>query len=154
MELTRLAQEEKDLRFPVFDHDTAWSLGMFLRDRARESGLPLAIRIISHDRILFHCSLAGASQDNDTWASAKARVVRRFGHSSMYMMRLMEDRGKTFRGDYHINDRKYRAKGGAFPILSGDGLLLGIASVSGMSGEEDHSFITEGMKEWLKRRNG
>lgn len=62
-----LVHQEPRLAFGCFDDDTAWALGVALRDAAPAASLPVAISIRRHGQRLFHTALPGASADNDGW---------------------------------------------------------------------------------------
>ena len=57
----------------------------------------MAIDVTRHGHQLFHTALEGSSPDNDRWVERKARVVDRFGHSSLYVRLLCEQDGTTLR---------------------------------------------------------
>lgn len=48
---------------------------------------PVAIEITPDNLVLFHAALPGSSPDNDQWLARKARVVRRFHRSSLFIAR-------------------------------------------------------------------
>ena len=147
-ELERLLEEERNLAGVTPDYETAWSLGTYMRERARDRGLPLAIRIDCHGQILFQCGLPGASRDNEAWLRGKSRVVYRFGHSSLYVARRLESKGRDLNRDYGLDGTRYRASGGSFPLTAGDGPVIGTITVSGLSGEEDHRFVADCLAGW------
>ncbi len=93
--IEQLAAEEAELRFSAFSEDDAWVLGSAMVAGARAAGAPVAIDIRRHGHQLFHAALPGSSPDNDRWIERKARVVDRFGHSSLYMRVLSEQDGTT-----------------------------------------------------------
>ena len=66
-----------------FGHDDAWRMGSALVARCRAEQLPVTISIWLGEQRVFHAALPGTSADNDAWVEKKARVVRRFGRSSL-----------------------------------------------------------------------
>jgi uncharacterized protein (UPF0303 family) len=150
--LDELAAEEAELQFPGFSPDDAWQLGGALVTAAREAGAPVAVDITRHGHQQFHAALAGSSPDNDRWIERKARVVDRFGHSSLYMRVLCERDGATLEEKFLLDGREFAAHGGAFPILVRGVGPVGTVVVSGLPQLEDHRMVVAALREHLDRR--
>jgi uncharacterized protein (UPF0303 family) len=150
--LEELAAEEAELQLPGFDEDDAWALGNALVDAARAAGAPVAIDIRRHGHQLFHAALRGSSPDNDRWIERKARVVDRFGHSSLYMRMLCEQDGTTLEEKFLVDGREFAAHGGAFPLLVRGVGPVGTVVVSGLPQVEDHRMVVAALREHLARR--
>ena len=151
--LQQLLQEEQELQFAGFNENSAWELGSRLVEECRKKGLPVTIDISRGDHQLFHASLPGTSADNDEWIKRKIRVVKRFGHSSFYMGRLLSSMGKTIGEAYQLAERDYAAHGGCFPILVKGTGLAGTITVSGLPQQEDHKLVVQGIRDFLSREN-
>ena len=115
--LDDLAAQESALVFDRFDDDTAWAVGVALRDAARAASSPVAISIRRNGQRLFHAALPGATADNDGWLERKSAVVDRYGHSSLYVGEEFRAAGKTFEDSSRLDPSRYAAHGGAFPVL-------------------------------------
>jgi uncharacterized protein (UPF0303 family) len=150
--IDELAAEEAELQFPGFTEDDAWTLGGALVETARAAALPVAIDVTRHGHQLFHAALPGSSPDNDRWIERKARVVDRFGHSSLYMRVLSELDGRTFEEKFLLDGRVYAAHGGAFPLLVRGVGPIGTVVVSGLPQVEDHRMVVAALREHLARR--
>lgn len=147
--LKEALSEEAELRYPAFDEEDAWVLGCLMAERARKEGLPVAIDISLKDRVLFHCSLPGTSPDNDQWVIRKKNAVHRFGHSSWYLGRKLEEEGATLEGRYYVSEREYSAHGGSFPLtVTGTG-IIGSVTVSGLPQEADHALVVSCIRSHL-----
>jgi uncharacterized protein (UPF0303 family) len=146
--LSRLRAEEEELQFAAFTNDTAWELGHALVDAARRDGLSVTVDIQRGEQQLFHYALAGTAADNDEWIERKNRVVRRFGHSSLYM-RAAE--GEAFAENYLLDPTVFAAHGGAFPIIVRDVGVVGTVTVSGLPQEEDHRLVVSVLRAFLAR---
>jgi uncharacterized protein (UPF0303 family) len=141
--MAELSEQERELRWPSFDEDEAWRLGVALVERARDRELPVAIDISRGDHQLFHAALPGSSPDNDAWLRRKARVVARFHHSSLFMGRLCRDAGRTLEEMFLVPESEFAAHGGAFPLtVTGVG-VVGCVAVSGLPQLEDHALVVE-----------
>jgi uncharacterized protein (UPF0303 family) len=149
--LAHLAAEENELRFAGFTNDDAWALGSALVATARREGAPVAIGITRNGHRLFHAALPGSSPDNDAWIERKARVVDRFGHSSLYMGRLAAEEDTTAEEMFGLDPRLFAAHGGAFPILVRSVGPVGVVVVSGLPQIEDHRMVVAALRDHLAR---
>jgi len=149
--LDELAAEEAELQFSAFTEDDAWTLGSALVATARAAGAPVAIDITRHGHQLFHAALPGSSPDNDRWIERKARVVDRFGHSSLYMRTLCARDGSTLEQKFLLDEREFAAHGGAFPVIVRGVGVVGTVTVSGLPQEEDHRLVVSALRAFLAR---
>jgi uncharacterized protein (UPF0303 family) len=148
--LDELAAHESDLVFDRFDDDTAWRLGVALRDAALAAGHPVAISIRRNGQRLFHAALPGASADNDGWLERKSAVVDRYGQSSLRVGEGFRARGKSFEDDSRLDPRAYAAHGGAFPVTVRDVGCVGTIAVSGLPQVEDHRLVVDVLRAFLE----
>ena len=146
-----LAAEEEELQFTSFTNDDAWELGTALVEFARRAAAPVAIDISRNHHPLFHVALPGATPDNDTWIERKARVVNRFGHSSLYMGESARAAGTTFEDKFGLDPQRYAAHGGAFPILIRSVGPIGVVVVSGLPQVDDHRMVVDALRAHLTR---
>jgi uncharacterized protein (UPF0303 family) len=147
--LEALLAEEDELQFTTFTNDTAWELGRRLVEAARGGGLAVTVDIRRGDQQLFHCALAGTAPDNDAWIERKNRVVRRFGHSSLYVGQSLRRDGTTIAERFLLDEREYAPHGGAFPVIVRDVGPIGTVTVSGLPEEEDHRLVVETLRAFL-----
>ena len=147
--LDELEAQEARLVFDHFDENTAWDLGVRLRDAALSAGLPVAISIRRNGQRLFHAALAGASADNDGWLARKSAVVDRYGRSSLRVGEQFRVAGKSFDEDSRLDPSLFAAHGGAFPILVRGTGCIGSVAVSGLPQLEDHRLVVEVLEELL-----
>ena len=81
-DLAIIARQEAVLQFARFNEESAWHLGLRLRQFAIARKAPLVIDVRRFGHPLFYCALAGSSPDNAAWAQRKANMVARFHRSS------------------------------------------------------------------------
>ena len=148
-----IAKQERELVFPSFDVETAWSLGNTIRAMAvtRKASIVIDIRRFGdpHQQ-LFYTALAGTSPDNARWVARKAKVVSRFYRSSYAAGLYLTEQGVTFEQKYSLPDAEYATHGGAFPItVTGVG-IIGSVTVSGLPQRADHELVVEGICAELK----
>lgn len=141
--LSELEDQEPRLVFDSFDEQTAWTVGVALRDAGLAAGLPIAISIRRNGQELFHAALPGASADNDGWLARKSAVVDRYGQSSLRVGETFRARGGSFDEDSRLDTATYAAHGGAFPILIRGTGCVGSIAVSGLPQLEDHKLVVE-----------
>ena len=147
--LERLAAEETELRFTRFDYDDAWRLGTMLVDAGRARSLPIAIDINRGGQQLFHYAMEGTSPDNDAWLDRKARVVLRYGASSLAVGERFRAKGTTFEAGSFLDPALYAAHGGAFPLRVAGAGVIGVVAVSGLPQTEDHALVVRALTQFL-----
>jgi uncharacterized protein (UPF0303 family) len=148
-ELAELAAQEARLVLTGFDHDTAWELGSRLVRAARDADLAVVVSISRGGQRLFHVALPGTTPDNDDWVDRKARVVLRFGHSSLYVGTQARAAGSTFEQRTGLPTSEYAAHGGSFPLAVRGVGVVGTVTVSGLPQVDDHAFVVEQLTRFL-----
>jgi uncharacterized protein (UPF0303 family) len=149
--VAELAAEEQELQFTSFTNDDAWDLGSALVAAARKDGAPVAVEISRNGHRLFSVALPGATPDNASWIERKARVVHRFGHSSLYVRQASVERGTTFEEQFGLDPQQYAAHGGAFPVLVRSVGPVGVVVVSGLPQLADHRMVVAALRAHLAR---
>jgi uncharacterized protein (UPF0303 family) len=147
--LAEIAAEEAELQFTSFTNDDAWTLGCALVSAARAQQAPVAIDVRRNAHRLFHVALTGAAPDNDEWIERKARVVHRFGHSSLYVGQHCREDGTTFEQRYGLDPQRYAAHGGGFPVTVRSVGPVGVVVVSGLPQVADHRFVVDVLRDHL-----
>ena len=148
-ELSVLEEQERRLVFEGFDNEAAWRLGVRMVDAARERGLPVVVSIERNGQRLFHAALPGTAADNDAWVERKARVVRRYGHSSYLVGCRFRAQGGTFEEKSRLDPGESAAHGGAFPLTVRNVGVVGSITVSGLPQADDHAFVVEQIERFL-----
>ncbi len=149
LSLEDLLDQERRLVFGSFTNDQAIALGLHLVEVARAAHHPLTIDVTRAGQQLFHAALPGTALDNDRWVERKRAVVERFGHASLYMARLCEQRGVDLATRYQLDPLAFGASGGAFPITIRDVGVVGTVTVSGLPHEIDHALVVEALGAFL-----
>ena len=147
--LKELRQQEEEIQFASFTHDTALAVGMALLQEARKRGKAVAIDITRSGQQLFHFAMAGTTVDNGEWIKRKNNVVNRFGHSSYYVGISLKNAGQTMEEKYLVSSSDYAAHGGAFPLIIRHVGIVGTITVSGLPQQEDHDLVVSTLKEFL-----
>ena len=153
-DLDALQREEDELQLDAFDNDVAWTLGCALVEAGRLASAPITVDITRNGQQLFHAALPGTAPDNDEWARRKARVVQRFGHSSLLVGARCRAQGRTFEEKYRLDPDTYAAHGGAFPIIVRGTGVVGAVVVFGLPQREDHALVVETLRRVLADRDG
>ena len=150
--MDQLVAQESRLVFDAFNEDTAWTLGVALREAALAADLPVAISIRRNGQRLFHAALPGASSDNDGWLERKCAVVDRYGRSSLRVGEQFRVNGGSFEADSRLDPSSYAAHGGAFPVLVRGTGCVGTVAVSGLPQLEDHQLVVDTIESFLAVR--
>lgn len=146
--LAELRQQEEELVFASFDHHDAWRLGSLIANHAIASEFGVAIDIRRHNIVLFRCVLPGATADQEEWIRRKSASVLRFEHSTALLSEQFAERNPLDGGWLAPED--YTLAGGSFPLrVSGAG-VIGAITVSGLSSDEDHQLVVDGIRNYLK----
>jgi uncharacterized protein (UPF0303 family) len=147
-DLVIIAKQEAELLFPKFDCDTAWRLGVSLRELAisRKQSIVVDIRRFGQPhQPLFYTALAGTTPDNQRWVQRKVNVVARFHRSSYAIGLTLEQNNRTFSDRYNLPDADYAPHGGSFPIhVTGAG-IIGSVTISGLPQRDDHNLVVEAL---------
>ena len=152
--MEELEQQEEQLRFATFDHDTAIALGDTLYRTARERNLAVTIDVRAFGQILFHLAMAGTTPDNDQWVERKSNVVLRFHCASYRMGRRLAESGETIAEHSFVDPMTFSPFGGSFPVRLKSGGVIGAVTVSGLPQEEDHALVVSVLQDNPGLREG
>jgi uncharacterized protein (UPF0303 family) len=147
-DITAVARQEKELLLPSFDNDTAWRLGLTLRElaTARKQNIVADIRRFgSPHQQLFYTAFPGTTPDNQRWVARKVNVVARFHRSSYSVGLYLQQNNLNFGDRYNLPDADYAAHGGCFPIHVAGAGIVGAVTVSGLTQREDHNLAVEAL---------
>ncbi|MDQ1512543.1 MAG: hypothetical protein QOC59_385 [Microbacteriaceae bacterium] len=131
--------------FDHFDLDDAWRLGAALVERARAEELTVTISITLGEQRVFHVALPGTSADNDDWVDRKARVVRRFGRSSLEVYDRYVRGNPDFYTMFGLSRSQFAPGEGAVPIRVA-GSLVGVLAISGLETGGDHELALSALR--------
>jgi uncharacterized protein (UPF0303 family) len=151
-ELAELLAQEEELQFDTLTNTTAWELGCALVDAAQRDRLGVTIDIRRGDQQLFHAALPGTTPNNDVWIENKNRVVRRFGHSSLYVGTKHRLDGTTLAERERVDPTLHADHGGAFPVIVRDVGPVGTVTVSGLPQADDHRLVVDVLRAFLAGR--
>ncbi len=150
-DLARLALQEEQLQFDVFNADTAWQLGTLLKEAVEARGKAVAIEIQLFGHPLFFYAMPGSTPDNIDWIRRKRNVVERFQQSSYAVRLILKKKKTTLTDQLGLPLRDYVAAGGGFPIRLRGSACIGSITMSGIPMREDHGVIVEVLAAWLNQ---
>ena len=153
-DLALIARQEAELIFPTFDYDTAWQLGLTLRELALARKLSIVIdirRFGQPHQPLFYAALAGTTPDSPRWVQRKSNVVARFHRSSYAIGLTLQQAGRAFAERYGLPDADYAAHGGSFPLHVASTGIVGSVTISGLPQRDDHNLVVEALCLMLAR---
>ncbi len=150
-DLEALLAQEAELQFDSFTAVDALALGLEACRIAKENfPKPVAVHIEFDDWPLFTHFMDGTNAHNLFWVTVKKNVVKKFGHSSLYVGLECKGRGTTFAAESGLSDQEYRAEGGCFPVVVRGKGRVGCFIVSGLAGVEDHAVVVEAIRSLRK----
>ena len=152
--LDELLDQEVRLALPALNEDDAIAIGQRILGRAQERDLPVTIEVRRASRVVFRAARTGTNAHNDMYVAGKARIVERFGHSTMYERLRYELEGTTFAEATSLAFPEYAPHGGGFPLIVAGTGPVSVAIVSGLPQEADHALIVEVLGEYVAELNG
>ncbi len=147
--LDELREQEERLVLPSLDENDGIAIGLLLLEKATQRDLPVTIEVRRASRVVFRAARNGTDAHNDMFVAGKARIVERFGHSTLLERLQYEAQGTTFAAATSLPFPEYAPHGGGFPLIVRDTGPVGVAIVSGLAQEEDHALIVEVLEEYL-----
>ncbi len=144
-DLARIALQEEELQFDIFDEDTAWHLGSRLREMAVGRELKIVIDIRRMGQPLFYSALPGTTPDNVDWVRRKVNVVERFHRSSYAVGLEMVNKQSSLTESQGLPLRDYAVHGGCFPLRAAGSGVFGSVTVSGLPQRADHELVVEAL---------
>lgn len=147
--LAALLDQEARLQLRSLDENDAVAIGLAILGKATERDLPVTIEIRRAGRVVFRAARTGTNAHNDMFVAGKARIVERFGHSSLYERLRYESAGSTFAAETSLAFPEYAPHGGGFPLIVEGTGPVGVAIVSGLPQLDDHALIVECLEGFL-----
>lgn len=145
MEIPEIEAEYAKLELKKFDETVALKLGEVLIDLALADDLPVVIDIRTADRTLFHAALPGSAPLNDLWARRKSNTALMFQLPTLLV--AARNKAKSQSLERHgLSSGEFAENGGAVPIRVKGAGMVAVATVSGLTQEEDHKLVVRGLK--------
>ena len=152
--LDELRDQEARLVLPSLDENDAVAIGLSLLRMATERDLPVTIEVRRGGRVVFRAARNGTNAHNDMFVAGKARVVERFGHSTLFERLRYEEAGTTFADATSLPFPEYAPHGGGFPLIVAGTGPVGVAIVSGLPQLDDHALVVECLTTFVAARAG
>ncbi|CAM2145211.1 Heme-degrading domain-containing protein [Pararobbsia alpina] len=144
-----VAAQEAALTFERFTHLDAIALGDLLKEDAIARSLPIAFDVFIGERTVYSVALPGSSPDNLEWIRRKRNSVRRFGKSSFRINREQAEKGTSLHDSKAVPEEEYAGHGGSVPILVAGLGPVGVVTVSGLPGWQDHATVVAALTRLL-----
>jgi uncharacterized protein (UPF0303 family) len=157
-QLTEIEAIEATLLLPHFTSDDAYLLGTAIRARLRAlfptQPAVINIALTNSQQLLYHAtSRPGTLPNNDIMVARKRKTVLRWGKSSWYMYNKFGGNEATLAQVHRLGESagSYTLAGGAVPVrVRGVEGAVAVCVVSGLSMQEDHQMVVEGIAELKK----
>ncbi|WP_165776730.1 heme-binding protein [Bifidobacterium simiarum] len=144
-----LLEQERLLQVERFDDRDAWALGGTVVNHIFETGIDLGTSIFRpNGTVMFRYLSKGAGMGNIEWMRRKFNTIAATGHCSLYTWACWQRDGEG--GEYAdlAAHNDYAVCGGGFPLMTADGDLLAVLTVSALPHQKDHAFLTECLAAW------
>lgn len=145
-----ILQQEQELRLDTFTNKQAYQFGVYMADKLYANRMELAISIRKmNGAIIFQHLTESATMNNQNWLRRKFNTAAYMEKSSYaaFLSAQIGDKDLTF---YGLTNADYALMGGAFPIRLKSGEIAAIAIASGLPHEQDHAFIVDSLREFMK----
>ncbi|HVD82231.1 MAG TPA: heme-degrading domain-containing protein [Propionibacteriaceae bacterium] len=150
--MAELAAHETRFVLDSFDHAAAWRLGTLMAERALRENAPIIIDIRTPTMVHFRSALAGTTAENEVWLERKARTVFRFETSTALLAARFAAQGVDLEAAGWFDTKRFTDAGGSFPLrVRGVGVVAAV-TVSGLTSDEDHDFVIEGLTQYIDRQ--
>lgn len=146
LSIADLEIQERELVLDRFTHEEVWLLGSRLAEGARRDRHPVMIDIRRTKGILFRAAMAGTTADQDAWIDRKSATAFRFEASTLLVGLRLEADGRDPFADGWLDPARYTLAGGAVPIRVAGAGVVAVATVSGLSSEEDHALVVDELR--------
>ena len=148
----QLALEAQTLVLPSLSQAEAIEIGEIASALGRDRALPIAVEVRLGAWTVFHVSLPGSTDVNDSWIARKARVVLAKGNSTMFERVSAEEAGVNWYEHNGLSEELHAVHGGGIALnVSGVG-LAGILLISGLPQVQDHLLGVDVITEYLARK--
>jgi uncharacterized protein (UPF0303 family) len=147
-----LIAEDQALTLDSLTLREAITIGQLTTEIADMKKLPVSIEVRLGSWCVYHISLDGASEGDDSWISRKCAVVERSKNASLLELVLCEEQGVSWYEKNGLSENSYAANGGAIPLKMNDSTVGGVLIVSGLAGPDDHRLAVAGLKAFKERR--
>jgi uncharacterized protein (UPF0303 family) len=147
-----LAAQATSVELAAFGPSDAIALGQLATTRAQAEDLAIVIEVHHLGRVAYRVALPGSVADSDDWIGRKARVVQRFGRSTMAVRVGFEEVGTTFVEATGLSELAYAAHGGGFPVVVTGVGIVGALYASGLPQVQDHEFVVSCLAELKERQ--
>ena len=150
--LDELLDQERRLTLSSLSEDDAIAIGRRILDTAIERALAITVEVRRAGRVVFRAARTGTNAHNDMYVAGKARIVERFGHSTLYERLRYEQEGTTFAEATSLAFPEYAPHGGGFPLIVEGTGPVGVVIVSGLPQLEDLALVVECLTAHLAER--
>jgi uncharacterized protein (UPF0303 family) len=147
--LNEIKNEENQFIFRTFDALVAFEIGDFIAKKAMKENLPIIIDISTAFQTLYHFANIGSTANNERFIERKRNTVLLFWHSTRWVSQKVNNDVVAMHQKYGTNDNEYSILHGGFPINIQNQGVIGAICVSGLTQEEDHAIIIQGLKHYF-----
>lgn len=134
-----------EIEIKEFSNQLALEMGLEIIKLAKLRNKKIAVEIkrLNHIVFLFVDDSLGA--DKHIWLKKKSNVAMLFEMSSLSVRKNLEEKNRTLKDSYGLEDKDYAASGGSIPIFVENVGMVGTITVSALKDFEDHQLILDAL---------
>lgn len=147
--LQMLEMQEQILQFTHFTNEDAWELGKIIVAEIQRKNLAVAVSIrLNNGLTIFKYNASGTNLQNENWINRKFETVRTLEMSSLRAAMQLKHQEISL-SDWYLDESKYAAAGGGFPIIIEEVGVIGAIIVSGLPHFADHDLVIKCISRYL-----
>ena len=150
--LDEIKFEENRFMFRAFDSLAALKIGDFVTKKEMKENLPIIIDISTPFQTLYHFANIGSTANNERFIERKRNTVLLFWHSTRWVSQKVNNDVHAMHQKYGTNDNDNSILHGGFPINIENQGVIGAICVSGLTQEEDHALIIQGLEHYFSTK--
>lgn len=151
--LKRCIEEEKKYQFTTFTQTDAFQLGKMLYATSMEEfGKPIAVEIRINHLTVFRFLPEGTGANQCIWLKAKADTVDTMRISTYHFWADIACGGRGLK-ERRLDEKKYLAQGGGFPLRLKGSAVVGTICVSALKHYEDHQVIVDTLEKYFQKKD-
>lgn len=134
-----------EIKIKKFSNQLALEMGLEIINLAKSRNQKIAVEIkrLNHTVFLFVDDSLAA--DKHIWLKRKSNVAMLFETSSLSVRKTLEEKNRTLKDTYGLDDKDYAASGGSIPIFVENAGMVATITVSALKDFEDHQLILDAL---------
>lgn len=134
-----------EIEVKEFSNELALEMGIAIIKLAKSRNQKIAVEIRRLNHTVFLFVDDGLAADKHVWLKRKSNVAIFFEMSSLSVRKTLEEKNRTLKDSYGLDEKDYAASGGSIPIFVENVGMVGTITVSALKDFEDHQLILDAL---------